>query len=93
LSASRTCSALLAGMAHSDRSCCSISAGSCADQCSAARATSSRFDSFTCGTSKNITTVVRPCPPPPRPTRRTPETSQLAGLPAERGSQPVDDEQ
>jgi hypothetical protein len=40
----------------------SISAGTCADRCSAARATSSRFDSFTCGTSRNITTVVRPCP-------------------------------
>jgi hypothetical protein len=62
LSESRTCSALLAGIDHAARSCRSISAGSCADQCSAARATSSRFDSFTCGTSRNITTVVRPCP-------------------------------
>jgi hypothetical protein len=45
---------------HSDRSCCSISAGSCDDQCSAAWATSSRLRSFTWGTSRNITTVVRP---------------------------------
>ena len=47
---------------HYARRCCSISAGSCADQRSAARATSSRFESFTCGTSRNITTVVRPWP-------------------------------
>ena len=38
----------------------SISAGSCADQCSAARATSSRLRCLTCGTSRNITTVARP---------------------------------
>jgi Family of unknown function (DUF6441) len=62
LSAPRIRSALLADIDYSDRSCCSISAGSCPDQRSAARATSSRLRSFNCGTSRNITTVVRPCP-------------------------------
>jgi hypothetical protein len=61
-SVSSTCSALLVGIDYSDRSCCSISTGSCADQRLAARVTSSRFRSFTRGTSRNITTVVRPCP-------------------------------
>jgi hypothetical protein len=37
-------------------------AGSWADQRSAARRTSSLFDSFTCRTSRNMTTVVRPAP-------------------------------
>jgi hypothetical protein len=82
LSAFRTCSALLAGIDYSARSCCSISAGSCPDQRSAARATSSRLDSFTCGTSRNITTVVRPCAAP-GPICCAPEASQLTGLPAE----------
>jgi ParB-like chromosome segregation protein Spo0J len=42
---------LLAGIDYSDRSCCSINVGNCADQCSAARATSRRFESFSLRTS------------------------------------------
>ena len=61
-SPSSTCSTLLAGIDHSARSCCSISAGSWVDQRSAARATSRHLRSFTCGTSRNIMTVVGPSP-------------------------------
>jgi hypothetical protein len=53
---------LLAGIDHSERSRCSIRVGSCADHGSAARVTSSRLESFTCGTSKNMTTMVNPVP-------------------------------
>ena len=61
-SVSSTCSASPAGIDRFDRTCCSVGAVSCADQRSAAWATSSRIESLICGTSRNITTMATPWP-------------------------------